>query len=536
MTTVLKSRIGAQLYRLLPEMYRNRDRADSAAHDEHLRRYLDASGELFDGVYRTLRQRLDDHFPDSCQEWLIPYFAELLDVSLKSPQPRGRRAEVARAIAWRQTKGTAICAEEIAEAVGGMEAELQEGWQRVARTSNVADKPLPAVLLGAAAEPDRRNPASAARHPGLPTVTVDFRQRSRAVRAATPTLVTHRTAYPQHSAPVLWSQANPRGVPCFPGSYEDRSVRTVDLRTPDFGRGHFHPKRVLVFVPPPAGFFVADPAHFDWAQADQAVTAGLLEVSQEVSDDAARGVLIRRTVYRRPANQPATVRIRGPIALVGTGPASEERHFRFEGFQLEAVTLNGGVLELARCAVLQATAPELTAVDCLLNQIDVGTAQLECCTVLQTTVCSRVSAVDSLFVGELQQSDGSRPIIACLRQVRIAPQLLNSLSPAAGDSEAVRRDKQQQRNRLQRFTTEAPVFLRTDFGVTGCGVLHPASAAALRTGAEDGGELGAYHHQQLCLRESAVQEKLAEYLPFGIEAVLISDARLASAPPSNQSS
>jgi hypothetical protein len=530
MTFDPQSRIGAQLYALLPEVYRNRDRDANEARDEHLRLYLDASGELFDRIYQTLRQRLDDHFPDTCQEWLLPYFAELLDVSLESPEPQGRRAEVARAIAWRQTKGTAICAEEIAEAVGAMEVELQEGWRRVARTPDVGEKLLPAVLLGAA-EPERSNPSRAAQHPGLPVVTVDFRKRSRAVRATEPNLVTQRTRYPGQVDPVLWSQANPRGVPCFPGSYEDRSARTADVRTPDFGRGHFHPKRLLVFMPPPVGFFADDTLQFDWAQRDQAVRDGLLEVSEAAAQDPDSGTVLRRTVYRRPATQKRAVKIRGAITFSAGGPANEERSQRFEGLQLEAITLEADALELARCAVLTVNTPTLSAVDCLFNQVTASTAQLEYCTVLQNTVCSTISAVDCLFVGELQQADGSRPSIACLRHVRIAPRLLEQLAPAATDSEALRQEKLQQRNRVQRFTTEVPVLLRSEFGVAGSGVLHPASAAAIRAGAEDGGELGAYHHQRLCLRESAVRAKLADYLPFGIEAVLIPDPRLRNTPP-----
>src|SRR5262249_37265271 len=141
---------------------------------------LDACGELLDGVYASLRQRLDDNFPDSCQEWLIPYFADLVDVMPRSPEPSGRRREVASGIAWRQRKGTAACTEDLAEAVGAMEVELQEGWRRVARTARPGEKPLPAVLFGAA-DPDRNDPLSAGQHPDLPVVTVDLRRYSRAM-------------------------------------------------------------------------------------------------------------------------------------------------------------------------------------------------------------------------------------------------------------------------------------------------------------------------------------------------------------------
>lgn len=51
------------------------------------------------------------------------------------------------------------------------------------------------------------------------------------------------------------------------------------------------------------------------------------------------------------------------------------------------------------------------------------------------------------------------------------------------------------------------------------------------SGAEDGGELGAYHERRLVLRQRAVLEKLREFLPVGIEALFVSDATLACAPP-----
>jgi hypothetical protein len=62
-------------------------------------------------------------------------------------------------------------------------------------------------------------------------------------------------------------------------------------------------------------------------------------------------------------------------------------------------------------------------------------------------------------------------------------------------------------------------------------VLHPAADERLRFGAEDGGEMGACHLFAYTLRERAVLEKLKDFLPVGIEAVLAPDASLVCAPP-----
>jgi hypothetical protein len=131
-TDKLTTAIGKQLYRVLPEVYRTRDGEETGG-QEDLARFLDACGELLDRIRATLDQRLADSFPDNppagtaCQPWLIPYFAQLLDVRLVSPDEKGRRDEVANAVAWRQRKGTLTVIEQIAEAVGQMEAEVGEG-------------------------------------------------------------------------------------------------------------------------------------------------------------------------------------------------------------------------------------------------------------------------------------------------------------------------------------------------------------------------------------------------------------------------
>ena len=64
--------------------------------------------------------------------------------------------------------------------------------------------------------------------------------------------------------------------------------------------------------------------------------------------------------------------------------------------------------------------------------------------------------------------------------------------------------------------------MNVEFGKAGCGVLHPATHRRIRLGAEDGGELGAYHHQRHVLRELAALDKMREFLPVTQTPVLVS--------------
>jgi hypothetical protein len=66
-------------------------------------------------------------------------------------------------------------------------------------------------------------------------------------------------------------------------------------------------------------------------------------------------------------------------------------------------------------------------------------------------------------------------------------------------------------------------------------VLHHATPPSIRFGAEDGGEMGAYHDRRYALAVEAVRTKLEDFLPLGLQAVLIPDPRLLVAPPEPQS-
>ena len=70
----------------------------------------------------------------------------------------------------------------------------------------------------------------------------------------------------------------------------------------------------------------------------------------------------------------------------------------------------------------------------------------------------------------------------------------------------------------------------TNFGDRSCGVLHPATAEAIKHGAEDGGEMGAFHQFYLSLLAEAVVDKLGDYMPIGLTVVVIPDERLLSMP------
>ena len=509
------------LYEILPAVYRTRDNGD-------LKHYLAGCADLLDAVYATLQQKAADSFPDKpseisphgpCQDWLLPYFAELLDTRLVSPLPDGQRDEIAHTVRWRQGKGTLSVIEAVIEAIGQTEAVIHEGWRRVATTPRL-DKPLqPATTLGYAREPEAANPGSAARHPDLPAVTLDFRCPSRAVS-------TDEDNAGMQSITIdgvrrLWRQASLHGAPCFPGSYEDLSRRTVDFRLPDWRVGHFHPSTVLAFLPPPSGFFPPGATSVAWSEPPDPALRALIEI--DVSDPA-RTVYRNRSLTRKPFRP---VRVTGPVAL-GTPPGhagDPDTHiWRFEGLVFDgAIEAFDGRLEFARCAVSEVfshaadrTAPTIAASDSLIGRLrnPRGLTRLSYCTLLDQVLSESVEASDCIFLGTIRKDHETirPPESGCLRFTRIAP-------------------AQAEGGMTLHEVSRAPVHLfEAVFGRRHCGVLHPASHPKVLGGAEDGGELGAYHHQFHHLAYQAVLLKLQDFLPVGLEPALTYDPRLLVGP------
>lgn len=556
---------GRQLYALLPEVYRSRDNGDLA-------NLLDGLGHLLGLVRSTLEQRLADSFPDeplqgrACQPWLLPYFAELVDARLVSPDPSGQRAEVANAIAWRQVKGTVSSVERVAQDVGRFEVEVQEGWKRVATTPRTG-WPLPSRPQG--------RPGADPFAVDRPTGTVAFGLHARSVRPKNPDDPAARTTRFGGEA-VRWRQANPHGTPCFPGSYEDPSARTVDLRSPDWRKGHHHPRRLLLYFPPPAGFFrpgTVPVAWTSWELGSQELDARVAEIKAADVDllpisgdrvierirEGSLPVLYRirkeddvqaeRTTepdgtvvtrlrlegqwleeradpgLRELRSLGDTVQVQGDVVLSG------DRTFVFERIAfLGRLDVPEGQLVLRDCAALEIDAesndmddPVVDATGSLVGSlVTAGLARLEYVTVLGGLKAGWLQVSDSILAGSVE-----------------VPAIVDKTHP--GHCVRYSRIDAATQNVVTRFCTGAvPLFVELDFddgrrpaqfGEPGCGVLHPACPRAIRSGSEDGGEMGAFHDRRYSLALDAVSTKLQDFLPLGLDAVLIPDPRLYGVPP-----
>ena len=550
---------GILLQEWLPAVWRERD-----GDDGDLGKLLGVYGELLNAFHATLKQRLYDSFPDQdadghhCQPWLLPYIAQLLDVRLVSPDESGRRAEIADATAWRQRKGTKPAVEAIAEAVGQFEVEIQEGWKRVAITPRVDRPLLPETAYGEEPIPAKAGPAGLARHPGLPAATLDLRYCSRAVRCDTSNSGAHTTHFAGQA--VTWRQVNRHGVPCAAGSYQDVSPRTVDLRTPAAGRGYYHPRRTLLILPPPEGHCSAQAASMNWHGVVQSINdAGLdnpLELSKldGVYDNTLR--LSTGSIVWNGQTLPL-ISFAGigdkPVKVLGLASFKHAAVYRFENLWLDnTVQIDEGAAVVQNCAarhlkVLTAeqAAPVIDARACLFNKLEAarGLVRLEYATVLDTLLAECLEASDSLLLPALRKDtvDNDVPAKGCIRYSRLfhLPEPAIPALPPDPNNPLIDNDplwrSQGRRSALRCFaktcTADTPLFWNTDFGQPGCGVLRPDAKPMFQSGAEDGGEMGACHDYRYAVRQKAVLEKLQEFLPVGMEAVLVADPSLACPPP-----
>ncbi len=115
------------LFERLPEIYRIRDEEQTPP--GQLAAYLSVVEDVFGAVYDNIESLYHDLFIEYCDDWVVPYIADLLGTSHLAGDPRTLRADVADTIALRRRKGTIGSIEKLAFDLTGWGvhcAELRE--------------------------------------------------------------------------------------------------------------------------------------------------------------------------------------------------------------------------------------------------------------------------------------------------------------------------------------------------------------------------------------------------------------------------
>lgn len=104
MAAPLNTRTRVPLYDRLPEIYRIRDQEQ--APPGQLAAYLAPVEQVFSALHENVEQLYHDLFIETCDDWVIPYIADLLGTSHLAGDPWTLRADVADTVALRRRKGT----------------------------------------------------------------------------------------------------------------------------------------------------------------------------------------------------------------------------------------------------------------------------------------------------------------------------------------------------------------------------------------------------------------------------------------------
>lgn len=184
---------------------------------------------------------------------------------------------------------------------------------------------------------------------------------------------------------------------------------------------------------------------------------------------------------------------------------------------------------------LPATAPALVLEDCIVDDVGTGIAiagssseaDVQSSTIFGATNVRRLDAGNSIFTGLVdvaRQQEGC--VRFCLvptksstgRRYRCQPELAVADAKRAAESASETFDAAEDAAMRARVV---PVFSAEDYGHPAYAQLATTCPPELRTGAEDGAEMGAFRFLQQPQREANLGASLDEYLRFGLDAGLI---------------
>lgn len=122
-----------ELYSLLPEFIRMAD----AERGSPLAALLAAAQQQANLLDADITMLWQNFFVETCEDWVLPYIADLLDLTLIDDLPANNRREVARTIAYRRRKGTVPQLETLANDITGWGVRVAEFFHNLEWTQNM---------------------------------------------------------------------------------------------------------------------------------------------------------------------------------------------------------------------------------------------------------------------------------------------------------------------------------------------------------------------------------------------------------------
>lgn len=153
-----------KLWALVPEVYRHED--GLAANPGVLRRIVELIGEEAAHSRRSIDRLWEDQHVETCDDWAVPYIADLVGARLVSARDaRTSRVDAANAVRFRRRRGTPDLLDTLVRAISGWDVVLVEGFRRLARARHRLDA-IPRVeglftRTQSGGTADLRNPAGA---------------------------------------------------------------------------------------------------------------------------------------------------------------------------------------------------------------------------------------------------------------------------------------------------------------------------------------------------------------------------------------
>jgi hypothetical protein len=182
-----------------------------------------------------------------------------------------------------------------------------------------------------------------------------------------------------------------------------------------------------------------------------------------------------------------------------------------------------GPIREAVSALDPCSAGTITIRDSIVQSLDyrpaietrIAAVTLERTTVFGDVVVNRLEATDALIDGLVRVTDNQH---GCFRFSATATPSLDPTMPGYNG-----RLPRQYEAKLFDEGLPADTFVSKRFGDPGYGELADCGDPVLKTGAENGSEIGAWCGMLAAIRQRDLESKFAEYMPFGMVAQFINE-------------